>query len=152
MSATPLSVDALEASLRGRLEELRGEHSLRAWAALLEADASYKVAPNTIRSYEPEGERTIPVSYILAVGLTTNRNPFWILTGSGPEFWDAGEDGKSGAVQAAAQVMENMVEMLRSGAMPPTLVETPLPPGPAREIGEALETLLRATPRRQRGG
>lgn len=144
------SITALEASLRGRLRELRGENSLRKWVAFLEEEVQFSVAPNTVRSYEPEGDRSIPVDYIIAVGVAKNRNPFWILTGTGPEHWD-GIKGRSGAVAAAAQVLENIVGLLRSGALPPSLVEQPLPTGPAREIGEALETLLKLSEKSSRG-
>lgn len=149
--ASPPSVTALEASLRSRLRELRGKMSLRKWAAFLEEKAEYSVAPNTVRSYEPEGDRTIPVDYIIAVGLAKNRNPFWILTGSGPEEWDPGEEGASGAVAAAAQILENLVGLLRSGALPPSLVERSLPPGVAREMGGALETLIKLGEKASRG-
>lgn len=160
MGATPSSptIESLEMSLRHRLRELRGEHSLRDWADLLYERAGYgqrekdrPIAPNTIRSYEPDEARSIPVDYILAVGVATNRNPFWILTGQGPKEWGGAGDGPGGAVLAAAQVMENVVSALRTGAFPPTLAERSLPPGPAREIGEALETLLRHAPTQRHG-
>jgi hypothetical protein len=150
MSRPTSSLAQMEASLRRQLKELRGDVTLRDWIDLLIKETGWgiredggKVSPNTIRAYEPGArESPVPVDYIIAVGILRNKNPFFLATGEGPEAWDPAA-GSGGAVMAAAQILENVVRLLRSGALPPTLVEGTLPPAMGRELGDALETLIR---------
>lgn len=136
------SLENFEKQLRARLEHLRTDQgkSLRAWCEFLDEATGYEAAPNTVRSYESGGSRTIPVLYVIAVGMALNKNPFWIITGVGPDSW-TGDEGQSG-VLAAVEVLENVTAMLRTGALPPALAQNPIPPEDARAIGEALQTLI----------
>ncbi len=77
------------AEIRERLRSVREEQgiyqALRPWVDHIEQRSGYRTSPSTAMRQE-NGTSGLSVEYLLAVAISENLSPTWLLTGQGPKY------------------------------------------------------------------